>query len=248
MTLLDIHDLNASIDDKRILRGVDLKVPEGSVVAVMGPNGSGKSTLASVLAGNPKYATAGSARFDGSDLLGMEPDERARAGLFLSFQYPVAVEGVTVSSFLKAALDAREKLKPTEYFKRLKQAMATLKIPTEFASRYLNVGFSGGEKKRLEMLQMLILEPRLAILDETDSGLDIDALRIVAEAVNAMRDPKRSFLVITHYTRILSLIEPDVVAILMNGRIVQTGGPELAHKLEAEGYAWLSEPEAPRED
>lgn len=241
--MLDIKNLTAKIEDTDILRGIDLRIPKGKVVAVMGPNGSGKSTLASSLAGHPSFEVEGTAQFEGEDLLDMDADERARAGLFLSFQYPVEVQGVTVSNFLKAALDARseDKMRPTEYFKRLKAAMATLKIPTEFASRYLNVGFSGGEKKRLEMLQMLLLEPKLAILDETDSGLDIDALRIVADAVNEMRSSERSFLVITHYTRILTLIEPDVVAILMNGRIVQTGGPELAEKLEDEGYAWLEE-------
>jgi Fe-S cluster assembly ATP-binding protein len=225
--------------DVEILRGIDLHIPKGKVVAVMGPNGSGKSTLASSLAGHPKFEVEGDVTFLGEGLLEMEADERARSGLFLSFQYPVEVQGVTVSSFLKAALDARERIKPTEYFKRLKVAMEALRIPTEFASRYLNVGFSGGEKKRLEMLQMMLLEPKLSILDETDSGLDIDALRIVSDAVNAMRSPDRSFLVITHYTRILTLIEPDVVVILMNGRIVETGGPELAEKLEDEGYAWL---------
>jgi Fe-S cluster assembly ATP-binding protein len=241
--MLDIKNLTANIDGTRILNGIDLNIPKGKVVAVMGPNGSGKSTLASSLAGHPKFEVQGEATFLGEDLLGMEADERARAGLFLSFQYPVEVQGVTVSSFLKAALDARmeEKLRPTDYFKRLKAAMQTLKIPTEFASRYLNVGFSGGEKKRLEMLQMLLLEPKLAMLDETDSGLDIDALRIVSDAVNAMRSKDRSFLLITHYTRILTLIEPDEVAILMKGRIAQTGGPELAQKLEDEGYAWIEE-------
>jgi Fe-S cluster assembly ATP-binding protein len=239
--MLDIKDLTATIEGTRILEGIDLRVPKGKVVAVMGPNGSGKSTLASVLAGDPRFEAAGDVTLSGEDLLAMEPDERARAGVFLSFQYPTEIQGVTVSNFLKAALDARseEKLKPTAYFARLKTAMETLKIPTEFASRYLNVGFSGGEKKRLEMLQMLLLEPSLVILDETDSGLDIDALRIVSDAVNAMRSPERSFLLITHYTRILTLIEPDEVAILMKGRIVERGGPELAEKLEDEGYAWL---------
>ena len=239
--MLDIRNLTATIEDNRILEGIDLTIPKGRIVAVMGPNGSGKSTLASVLAGSPLFESQGQVSFSGEDLLAMEPDERARAGVFLSFQYPVEIQGVTVSNFLKAALDARseEKLKPTEYFKRLKAAMEVLRIPTEFASRYLNVGFSGGEKKRLEMLQMLLLEPSLVILDETDSGLDIDALRIVSDAVNAMRSPERSFLIITHYTRILTLIEPDEVAILMKGRIVEQGGPELAQKLEDEGYAWL---------
>ena len=241
--MLDIKNLTATIEDTRILEGVDLTIPKGRIVAVMGPNGSGKSTLASVLAGDPKFEAEGSVSFIGEDLLALEPDERARAGVFLSFQYPVEIQGVTVSSFLKAALDARsdEKLKPKEFFARLKRAMETLRIPMEFASRYLNVGFSGGEKKRLEMLQMLLLEPSFVILDETDSGLDIDALRIVADAVNAMRSPERSFLLITHYTRILTLIEPDEVAILMRGRIVERGGPELAQKLEDEGYAWLDE-------
>ena len=239
--MLNIENLNAKIEDKNILKGIDLKVPKGKVVAVMGPNGSGKSTLAAALAGNPKVEVEGDVTFTGEDLLAMEPDERAREGLFMSFQYPVAVQGVTVSSFLRAAIDARGKIKPTEFLRRLKAAMEQLKIPQEFAGRYLNVGFSGGEKKRLEMLQMLLLEPKLAILDETDSGLDIDALRIVADAVNAMRSKDRSFLIITHYTRILDLIEPDEVAILMDGRIVEQDGPELARKLEDEGYAWLAE-------
>lgn len=239
--MLDIKNLTASIEDKQILNGLDLTLAEGKVLAVMGPNGSGKSTLASALAGHPKYHVEGNVTLNEHDLLDLEPDERARAGLFLSFQYPVEVQGVTVSHFLKAALESRgETLRPTEFFARLKRAMETLKIPTEFASRYLNVGFSGGEKKRLEMLQMLLLEPSIAILDETDSGLDIDALRIVSDAVNAMRTPSRSFLIITHYTRILSLIEPDEVAILMNGRILERGGPELAEKLEDQGYAWLA--------
>lgn len=239
--MLDIKNLTANIEGTSILEGIDLHVPTGSIVAVMGPNGSGKSTLASVLAGSPKFEAQGGVSYKGEDLLAMEPDERARAGVFLSFQYPVEIQGVTVSNFLKAALDARsdEKLRPTEFFARLKRVMETLKIPTEFASRYLNVGFSGGEKKRLEMLQMLLLEPSLIILDETDSGLDIDALRIVSDAVNAMRSPDRSFLIITHYTRILTLIEPDIVAILMKGRIVEQAGPELAQRLEDEGYAWL---------
>ena len=241
--MLEISNLTANIEGTSILEGIDLTIAKGRIVAVMGPNGSGKSTLASVLAGNPRFEADGSVTLLGEDLLAMEPDERSRAGLFLSFQYPVEIAGVTVSNFLKAALDARsdEKIRPTEFFARLKRAMETLKIPTEFASRYLNVGFSGGEKKRLEMLQMLMLEPSLVILDETDSGLDIDALRIVADAVNAMRSPERSFLLITHYTRILTLIEPDEVAILMKGRIVERGGPELALRLEDEGYAWLDE-------
>ena len=241
--MLDIKNLTANIEGTRILEGIDLHVPKGRIMAVMGPNGSGKSTLASVLAGNPKFEAEGGVSFNGEDVLAMEPDERSRAGIFLSFQYPVEIQGVTVSNFLKAALDARseEKLRPTEFFARLKRAMEVLKIPTEFASRYLNVGFSGGEKKRLEMLQMILLEPSLVILDETDSGLDIDALRIVSDAVNAMRSPERSFVIITHYTRILSLIEPDEVAILMKGRIVEQGGPELAMRLEDEGYAWLDE-------
>ena len=239
--MLEVQGLHASIEDKEILKGIDISVPKGKIVAVMGPNGSGKSTLSNVIMGSPLFeVTAGSVLFEGEDVLEMDPHERSLAGIFMSFQYPTAIPGVTVNNFLKAAVEAhRGKMDVRAFLKEMRDAMDTLGIPHDFARRYLNVGFSGGEKKRLEMLQMLLLRPKLAILDETDSGLDIDALRIVSDAVNSMRDPDRSFLIITHYSRILNLIEPDIVNILIDGKLAHTGGRELADRLEDEGYEWL---------
>ncbi|MFT4309061.1 MAG: Fe-S cluster assembly ATPase SufC [Candidatus Woesearchaeota archaeon] len=236
-----IKGLVAGIEDKKILNGVDIEIPKGKVIAVMGPNGSGKSTLSHVISGNPKYeVSSGSITLDGEDILTMEPDERARKGIFMSFQYPIAVPGVTVSGFLKAAMESqRGKIAFKEFLSELKEAMRLLEIPESFSNRYLNVGFSGGEKKRLEMLQMMLLKPKICILDETDSGLDIDALKIVSLAVNNMRSDDRSFLIITHYSRILGLIEPDSVAIMIDGRIVLHKGPELADELEERGYDWI---------
>ena len=241
--LLEIKGLHARVEDKEILKGVDLTIRRGEVHAVMGPNGAGKSTLGAVLAGRPTFeVTSGCVRYDGRDLLAMSPEERSWAGLFLSFQYPVEIPGVSITNFMKAAVSARRKaqglpeLTPAEYLKLLKEKMAFVQMKGEFARREVNVGFSGGEKKRNEIFQMAMLEPTLSILDETDSGLDVDALRIVAEGVNRLRTPETSAIVITHYQRLLDYIVPDVVHVLKEGRIVRTGGRELVDQIEHEGY------------
>jgi Fe-S cluster assembly ATP-binding protein len=243
---LVISNLHASIDGAEILRGLDLEMSRGQVHAIMGPNGSGKSTLAHVLMGHPAYeVTDGEVTFEGADVLELEPDERSRLGIFLAFQYPSAIPGVTVANFLRMAVNAHRRtpegdenpIRIPEFRKLLQENMEILKIDRSMTSRYLNDGFSGGEKKRMEMLQMAVLKPRLAILDETDSGLDIDALRIVADGVNRLSGPDMGVLVITHYSRLLQYIKPDVVHVLVNGRVVETGGPEVADKLEREGYA-----------
>jgi Fe-S cluster assembly ATP-binding protein len=242
--MLEIRDLQAEVNGKPILKGLSLSIPAGEVHAVMGPNGSGKSTLAHVLAGKDGYTvTGGKVLFDGADLLAMAPENRARAGVFLAFQYPVEIPGVPNATFLKAAINAarRERgeteLDAMEFLKRAKATLRTLKMDDAVLARALNVGFSGGEKKRNEVFQMALLEPKLAILDETDSGLDIDALRIVAEGVNALRRPDRSMLVITHYQRLLDYIVPDRVHVLAGGRIVKSGDKDLALELERSGYA-----------
>ncbi|MDD6773700.1 MAG: Fe-S cluster assembly ATPase SufC [Bacteroidales bacterium] len=241
--LLEIKDLHAGIEGKEILKGVNLVIREGEVHAVMGPNGAGKSTLASVLSGRPDFkVSSGSICFRGQDLLAMSPEERSWAGIFLSFQYPVEIPGVSITNFMKAALNARRKaegldeIKPGEYLKLLKEKMAFVGMKPEFAKRDVNVGFSGGEKKRNEIFQMAMLEPRLSILDETDSGLDVDALRIVAQGVNSLRTPQTSSIVITHYQRLLDYIVPDVVHVLKDGRIVKTAGRELVDQIETSGY------------
>ncbi|MCH5172848.1 MAG: Fe-S cluster assembly ATPase SufC [Bacteroidales bacterium] len=241
--LLEIRNLHAAIDGREILKGVDLTMRRGEVHAVMGPNGAGKSTLSAVLAGRPDYkVTAGSIVYDGRDLLSMSPEERSWAGIFLSFQYPVEIPGVSITNFMKAALNARRKaagepeLKPADFLKLLKEKMDFVQMKGEFARREVNVGFSGGEKKRNEIFQMAMLEPVLSILDETDSGLDVDALRIVADGVNRLRSPQTSSIVITHYQRLLEYIVPDVVHVLKDGRIVLTGGRELVDRIENEGY------------
>ena len=241
--LLEIKGLRASVEGKEILKGVDLTIGRGEVHAVMGPNGAGKSTLGAVLAGRPTFeVTAGSVLYDGRDLLTMSPEERSWAGLFLSFQYPVEIPGVSITNFMKSAVAARRKaqglpeLTPGEYLKLLKEKMALVQMKGEFARREVNVGFSGGEKKRNEVFQMAMLEPTLSILDETDSGLDVDALRIVAEGVQKLRTPETSAIVITHYQRLLEYIVPDVVHVLKDGRIVRTGGRELVDLIEKEGY------------
>ncbi len=241
--MLSINNLHVRVAEAEILRGLTLEVPNGQVHAVMGPNGAGKSTLAFALAGRPGYeVTAGLARLDGKDLIGLSPDERAANGVFLSFQYPVAIPGVPALTFLRTALNAQRKarseaeLSAPEFLKAIRARATDLKMDFEMLRRGLNVDFSGGEKKRMEILQMMMLSPRLAILDETDSGLDIDALRIVAEGVNAMRSPDRSMLVITHYQRLLDHIRPNRVHVLAGGRIVRSGGPELALELEKAGY------------
>ena len=246
MALLELKNLHVSLEDgTEIVKGVDLAVDTNEIHAVMGPNGSGKSTLAYALMGHPGYLiTEGQIIFDGEDLTEAEADERAQKGLFLAFQYPQAVPGVTVTSFLRAAINAIRKarkgeddpVKIPEFRKELLEAMERLRIPRELAQRYINDGFSGGEKKRVEILQMAMLKPRIAVLDETDSGLDIDALRIVAGGVRELVSPEMGALVITHYQRILNYIEPDYVHVFVDGRIVAEGGPELAHTLEAEGY------------
>ena len=237
--ILKITDLEVAVEDTPILKGVNLEVPQGEVHALMGPNGSGKSTLAYALAGHPRYEiTGGQVLFNGQDLADMEADERAQAGLFLAMQYPVEVPGVSVMNFLRTAVNASrgEEMPVREFAKLFKEKSELLQFDPSFADRYLNEGFSGGEKKRHEILQMALLEPKLAILDETDSGLDVDALRIVSEGVNAQRGPDLGVLIITHYTRILRYIKPDVVHVMFEGRIAQTGGPELAEHLEEHGY------------
>ena len=241
--LLEINNLHANVEGKEILKGLDLTIRRGEVHAVMGPNGAGKSTLGAVLTGRPGYeVTEGSVTYDGKDLLSMKPEERSWAGLFLSFQYPVEIPGVSITNFMKAAVNARrkahglEELKPAEYIKLLKEKMAFVQMKNEFAKREVNVGFSGGEKKRNEIFQMAMLEPTLSILDETDSGLDVDALRIVAEGVNALRTPQTSAIVITHYKRLLDYIVPDIVHVIKDGRIVKTAGRELVDTIEEKGY------------
>ncbi|GAA0405659.1 Fe-S cluster assembly ATPase SufC [Microbispora corallina] len=240
MSTLEIRDLHVSVGDKEILRGVDLKVSSGETHAIMGPNGSGKSTLAYAVAGHPKYTiTSGSVLLDGEDLLSMSVDERARAGLFLAMQYPVEVPGVSVSNFLRSAITAvrGEAPKLREFAKDLKAGMDALSIDPAFAQRNTNEGFSGGEKKRHEILQLELLKPKIAVLDETDSGLDVDALRVVSEGINRFRSREDTgVLLITHYTRILRYVTPDFVHVFAGGRVVEEGGPELAEKLEAEGY------------
>jgi Fe-S cluster assembly ATP-binding protein len=250
--MLKIENLHASVAGNEILKGLSLELQPGQVHAIMGPNGAGKSTLGNILAGREGYAvTSGSVRFDGQDLLALEPEERAAAGLFLAFQYPVEIPGVNNTYFLRSALNAQRKargepeLDSMQFLKRVREKLAVLHLKDELLHRGLNEGFSGGEKKRNEIFQMAVLEPRLAILDETDSGLDIDALRQVAEGVNALRSPDRAFLVITHYQRLLDYIRPDAVHVLADGRIVESGGPELALELEAHGYAWIRDRVAP---
>jgi Fe-S cluster assembly ATP-binding protein len=250
MSQLEIKNLHVSIEGKEILKGVSLTVPQGEVHAIMGPNGTGKSTLAYTLMGHPSYtATAGEVVFKGQNLLDLKPDERSRLGIFLAFQYPVAIPGVTVANFLRTALNAHrrgqnpeDKGMPVPEFRTLLKAkMEMLKMDQAFAGRYLNEGFSGGEKKRAEILQMATLRPEIAILDETDSGLDIDALRVVADGVNALAGPEMGMLVITHYQRLLNYIKPHFVHVMMDGRIVESGGPDLALSLEEHGYNWIRE-------
>ena len=244
MAMLEIKDLQVTVDGREILKGLDLAVNKGEVHAIMGPNGSGKSTLAHVLAGKDQYAvTGGTVTFEGADLLALEPDERAAKGIFLAFQYPLEIPGVTTMNFLREAINAQRKkrdeveLSPPEFIKRVREVAAKLGVDQEMLRRPVNVGFSGGEKKRNEILQMALLEPKLAVLDETDSGLDIDALKVVADGVNRLRSPERAMVVITHYQRLLDHIVPDIVHVLSRGRIVRTGGKELALELEAKGYA-----------
>ncbi|ARF69027.1 Fe-S cluster assembly ATPase SufC [Paenibacillus larvae subsp. pulvifaciens] len=243
---LTIEGLKATIEGKEILKGLDLEVKGGEIHAIMGPNGTGKSTLASTLMGHPKYeVTEGSVTLDGEDVLDMAVDERARAGLFLAMQYPSEIAGVTNADFLRSAINVRRgegnEISLIKFIRQLEAKMKDLEMNPEFAHRYLNEGFSGGEKKRNEILQMMMLEPRVVILDEIDSGLDIDALRIVAEGVNALRSENRGFLIITHYQRLLNYVKPDFVHVMMQGRIVKSGGPELAERLENEGYDWVKE-------
>jgi Fe-S cluster assembly ATP-binding protein len=248
MALLEIKNLHVKVDGKKILNGLDLTVEQGQVAAIMGPNGSGKSTLAHVLAGKADYEiTDGTVLFDGEDLLTLAPDERAAKGVFLAFQYPLEIPGVATMTFLRTALNAQrkkrgqEELSPPDFNRRVFDVAAKLGIDRDMLRRGVNVGFSGGEKKRNEILQMALLEPRLAVLDETDSGLDIDALKVVSEGVNRLRSPERAFVVITHYQRLLNYIVPDVVHVLSRGRIARTGGKELALELEARGYAQYRE-------
>ncbi len=244
--MLDVRGLHVAVNGIEILRGVDLAVKAGEVHAIMGPNGSGKSTLAQALAGHPAYTvTAGTATYDGKDLLALKPEERAREGLFLAFQYPVEIRGITNSYFLRSAVNAvrkhrgQEELDPLDFLQVLEDKLKAIGWDDTLMNRPVNEGFSGGEKKRNEILQLAVLEPRLALLDETDSGLDIDALKTVANAVNKLRAPDRSFVIVTHYQRLLNFITPDVVHVLADGKIVKSGGPDLAHELEAKGYDWL---------
>ncbi|GAB4246107.1 MAG: Fe-S cluster assembly ATPase SufC [Saprospiraceae bacterium] len=249
--MLSIKNLHASVEGNEILKGINLEVNPGEVHAIMGPNGSGKSTLANVLAGREEYeVTEGSVIYKGEDLLEMDVDERAHAGVFLAFQYPVEIPGVSMATFLKEAINAnrrargQQELSPVEMLKFIRSKTKLLGMDEQMLKRSLNEGFSGGEKKRNEMLQMALLEPSLAILDETDSGLDIDALKVVADSVNALRSPDRSFIVVTHYQRLLNYIVPDFVHVLFNGRIVKSGGKELALQLEEKGYDWIKEENA----
>lgn len=241
--LLEIRDLHAGIDGKEILKGVNLTIRHGEVHAVMGPNGAGKSTLSAVLAGRPDFkVTSGSIVYEGKDLLAMSPEERSRAGIFLSFQYPVEIPGVSITNFLKAAVSCRrkalglEELSAGQFLKLLKEKMALVGMKPEFAKREVNVGFSGGEKKRNEIFQMAMLEPTFSILDETDSGLDVDALRIVADGVNSLHTPEKSAIVITHYQKLLEYVRPDIVHVLKEGRIVRTGGREIVDMIEKDGF------------
>jgi Fe-S cluster assembly ATP-binding protein len=245
---LEISNLHVSAEDKEILRRLDLRVRAGQIHALMGPNGSGKSTLANAIMGHPGLeVTDGEIRFDGEDITAAAPDERSRAGLFMAFQYPVAIPGVTVTKYLRMAVNAHreargeEPIKLKDFRKQTEAAMELMNIPREFASRYINDGFSGGEKKRMEILQLAMLRPKLAVLDETDSGLDIDALRVVAEGVNSFAGPEMGILIITHYQRILHLVRPDFVHVMFDGRIVKEGGPELVGQLEEKGYGWIRE-------
>ena len=246
--LLKVSGLRAKVEEKEILRGIDLEIRPGEVHAIMGPNGSGKSTLSGVLAGNPAYTvTGGSAMFHGIDLLALSPEARSHEGLFLSFQYPVEIPGVSMTNFMRAAVNAKRKyfgeppMPAAEFLRLMKQKREVVELDSKLASRSVNEGFSGGEKKRNEIFQMAVLEPRLAILDETDSGLDIDALRIVSAGVNKLKTPENATIVITHYHRLLDYIKPDFVHVLYKGRIVRTGGPELALELEERGYDWIKE-------
>ena len=250
MSDLEIRNLHVNVEDKEILKGVDLTIKHGYVHALMGPNGTGKSTLAYALMGHPNYeVTEGEVIFKGQNILELEPDARSHLGVFLAFQYPVAIPGVTVANFLRSAINAKRRaenpedkgISIPEFRKLLKNKMDLLRMDHSFAGRYLNEGFSGGEKKRAEVLQMAVLEPLMAVMDETDSGLDIDALRIVSEGVNALRGPQLGVLIITHYQRILNYIKPDFVHIMLDGRIVENGGPDLALHLEEHGYDWLRE-------
>jgi Fe-S cluster assembly ATP-binding protein len=245
---LEIRNLHVRVEDKEILRGLDLDVEKGRIHALMGPNGSGKSTLANAIMGHPALeVTEGTISFKGEDITEADPDERSRMGLFMAFQYPVAIPGVTVAKYLRMAVNAHreargtEPVKLKEFRKETEAAMELTNIPRDFSSRYVNDGFSGGEKKRMEILQLAMLLPEMAVLDETDSGLDIDALRVVAEGVNKFAGPEMGVLIITHYQRILHLVEPDAVHVMYDGRIVKGGGPELVEQLEAKGYGWIKE-------
>ena len=240
--MLKIEDLQVEIGGQEIVKGLNLEVGEGEIHAIMGPNGSGKSTLANVLMGHPRYeVTGGSITFQGEDIFELEPDERAKLGMFLAFQYPSEVPGVSVANFLRTAVNSvrEEELTPMEMYRLLQEKMSIMQMDPKFAERYLNEGFSGGEKKRNEILQMLMLDPKLAIMDETDSGLDIDALQVVARGVNELRGPEFSAVIITHYQRILRYIEPDHVHVMLDGRLVTSGGKELAEELEEKGYDWV---------
>lgn len=248
MNMLEINNLHATVNGKEILKGINLTVKAGEVHAIMGPNGSGKSTLSSVLVGNPLFeVTEGTVIYNGKDLLAMEPEDRSREGIFLSFQYPVEIPGVSIVNFMRAAVNAHRQYKglpavtASDFLKMMREKRAIVELDNKLANRSVNEGFSGGEKKRNEIFQMAMLEPRLAILDETDSGLDIDALRIVANGVNRMKKPENAAIVITHYQRLLDYIKPDVVHVLYKGRIVKTAGPALALELEERGYDWIKE-------
>ncbi len=244
--MLEVHNLHAKIGDKEILKGIDLVIKEGETHAIMGPNGSGKSTLSAVLVGNPLYeVTEGEVWFNGKNLLEMKPEDRAHEGLFLSFQYPVEIPGVSMTNFMRAAINEKRKfqglnpLNASDFIKLMREKRKIVELDSKLSNRSVNEGFSGGEKKRNEIFQMAMLEPKLAILDETDSGLDVDAMRIVAEGVNKLRTSENSRIVITHYERLLDMIKPDVVHILYQGRIVKTAGPELAKEIEVRGYDWI---------